>query len=128
MRQASDKASPLVLVIDDDPDCRRDLGEAVEAMGYRSVTASDGVSGLDRLRRGGVAAVITDWQMPGMDGVAVARAVKDILERLPVLLVTGATHWRAGGEELRACGVDERLFKPVNIKRLRQCLAELIAN
>lgn len=128
MRQASEGASPLVLVIDDDPDCRRDLGEAVEAMGYRSVTASDGVSGLDRLRLGGIAAVITDWQMPGMDGVTVAGAVKAARERLPVILVTGATHWRAGAEELRAHGVDERLFKPVDIKLLRQCLAELIAN
>lgn len=128
MRQASDEVNPLVLVIDDDPDCRRDLGEAVEAMGYRSVTASDGASGLDRLRRGGVAAVITDWQMPGMNGMAVARAVKEIVERLPVLLVTGATYWRAGADELRACGVDERLFKPVDIRRLRQCLAELIVN
>jgi DNA-binding NtrC family response regulator len=127
VRQASEEASPLVLVIDDDPDCRRDLGIAVEAMGYRSVTASDGASGLDRLRLGGIAAVITDWQMPGMDGVAVAGAVKANGGRLPVILVTGATHWRAGAKELRARGVDERLFKPVDIKRLRQCLAELIA-
>ena len=126
MTQASDETSPLVLVIDDDPDCRRDLGQAVEAMGYRSLTAADGASGLERLNRGGVAAVITDWQMPGMDGVAVARAVKQRRGRLPVVLVTGAIYWRAQAEELRACGIDERLFKPVDIKRLRQCLAELI--
>lgn len=127
MRQASAELSPVVLVIDDDPDCRRDLGEAVEAMGYRAITACDGESGLELLRRGPVAVVITDWQMPGMDGMAVALAIKHSSQAPPVLLVTGAVHWRPRADELRDCGILERLNKPVDIKRLRERLAELVA-
>jgi CheY-like chemotaxis protein len=62
-----------------------------ERLGFRVLTASTGRLGLDLLESHHVDAVITDYEMPGMDGEAVAASVKNRRPELPVLMFSGSS-------------------------------------
>lgn len=65
-----------VLVVDDEPAIRETICMLVEAAGYRALEAPDGMSALTRLRvNPRPLVVLLDWMMPGMDGLAVLRAI-----------------------------------------------------
>ena len=65
-----------VLVVDDDPDCRRILRKFLEKDGYRVACAADGPGALMQARALKPDLIICDWMMPGMDGPQVCQAVK----------------------------------------------------
>lgn len=80
-----------VLVVDDSPTMRGMIVRALEAGGYRVVEASDGIEGLSRLQGDGeIHAILTDINMPRMDGLAFIRAVRQTerFSRTPVLALT----------------------------------------
>jgi DNA-binding NtrC family response regulator len=62
-----------------------------EQLGFRVLTAANGRLGLDLLESHHVDAVITDYEMPGMDGEAVATSVKNRRPELPVLMFSGSS-------------------------------------
>lgn len=119
---------PLILLIDDDPHCRRDLGEALIDCGLRLLTAENGERGLKLLEQNDIAAVITDWQMPGMDGLAVAEAVRVRRCGTPVVLITGSPDWRGAAETAQRHGVRRCLRKPLNLRELISCLWGVLYN
>ena len=61
-----------------------------ELSGFRVLTASDGAAGIELVARNRVDAVVTDYEMPGMDGVAVATSIKRSQPDLPVIMFSGA--------------------------------------
>ena len=106
-------AGALVLVVDDDPVIQRLLKVNFEMEGYDVITASDGVEGLERARKDRPDAVILDVMMPRMDGLEVARMLKEdpSTASIPVLLLSAKaqeTDVRAGG----ASGADDYVTKP----------------
>jgi DNA-binding NtrC family response regulator len=62
-----------------------------EQLGFRVLTASQGRLGVDLLQLHQVDAVITDYEMPGMDGEAVAASIKNSRPELPVLMFSGSS-------------------------------------
>jgi CheY-like chemotaxis protein len=79
-----------VLVVDDSPIDRRLAGRLVEKdSGLRAIYAAGGAEALDVLARTPPAAVLTDLQMPGMDGLELVRAVRERYPTVPVILMTG---------------------------------------
>ena len=82
---------PLVVVVDDEPQLRKLMGAALEGH-YRVLLAEDGARAL-RLFGGegveGIAAVVTDIRMPGMDGLALAAAIRERGIEVPILFVSG---------------------------------------
>jgi two-component system chemotaxis sensor kinase CheA len=79
-----------VLVVEDSITARMLLKNLLEAAGYRVVTAVDGIDGLRQLRSGAVDIVITDVDMPRMDGFALTAKIRSdkAFADLPVVLVT----------------------------------------
>jgi CheY-like chemotaxis protein len=63
-----------------------------ETLGYRVLTASHGRAGLELARLPQVDAVVTDYEMPEMNGEAVVAALKKTRPSLPVVLFTGSSH------------------------------------
>ncbi len=81
-------ALPLVLVVDDDHSNLESVGRIFEKEGCRVATAAGGEAALARVRAEAPQVVITDLAMPGMDGVALLKAVKAIAPHVEVVLMT----------------------------------------
>ncbi|SAK97707.1 chemotaxis protein CheY [Caballeronia calidae] len=80
-----------ILVVDDFPTMRRIVRNLLKELGYGNVDeAEDGAAGLARLRGGGFDFVITDWNMPNLDGLSMLQQIRAdaALSHLPVLMVT----------------------------------------
>ncbi|HKT95018.1 MAG TPA: chemotaxis response regulator CheY [Paraburkholderia sp.] len=80
-----------ILVVDDFPTMRRIVRNLLKELGYSNVDeAEDGAAGLARLRGGSYDFVISDWNMPNLDGLAMLKAIRAdaSLSQLPVLMVT----------------------------------------
>ncbi|NVJ09939.1 response regulator [Myxococcus sp. AM001] len=101
-----------ILVVDDSPLTRELIANLLEAVGYDTVIASDGAEALEVLDAHAVDLVVTDLEMPGVNGLELARRLKGhpVHSRLPVVILT-----TRGGEEDRrrglAAGVDGYITK-----------------
>jgi signal transduction histidine kinase/CheY-like chemotaxis protein len=120
-----------ILLVDDDPVLLRSLRDILEQDGHEVAAASGGQQGIDMARAAieqgrPFAVTITDLGMPHVDGRQVARAVKALAPRMPVIMLTG---W---GQRLISEGdvppeVDTVLSKPPRVRELREALARCCA-
>ena len=81
-----------VLLIDDDPVVLSGLATLLRKAGHTVAEAESGSAGLASFRENPPDIVLTDFTMPGLTGWDVARTVKAINPRVPVVYVTGAAH------------------------------------
>lgn len=96
-----------ILVVDDNPVDRTLISRLLESVaGSTPDSASDGIEALEKIRAGGYDLVVTDLQMPRMDGVELVKEVRRSFPGLPMLLVTafGSETWAI--EALRAGAVN----------------------
>lgn len=116
-------STQTVLVVDDDESFRVMLTETLKISGYRVRSVTDGESAIQVLREGGIAAVITDIKMPGMDGIALARHVRQNYPGLPVILVTAylSSQEQKDGSQV----ADGFLMKPFRIESITALLEDL---
>ncbi len=111
-------ANLSVLVVDDDDCARQSLCVMLDEIGMRSEGCSCGQDAVAAVQHGLDAAepfyaAILDWQMPGMNGLDTARAIKRLVgDTLPIIILT-AYDWSEIEAEARAAGVDAFLNKPV---------------
>lgn len=128
--EEAERESTLVLLVDDHPINRMLLCRQIDALGYAAESAENGVEALEKWKSGRFAAVITDCNMPEMDGYDLARTIR-MLEsqqgraRIPVIACTA----NALSGDIEVClgaGMDDYLPKPVQLadltKKLRQWL------
>ena len=96
-------ASAAVLVVDDSSVDRRVAGALVERVtGMRCEYAADGLEALAAIARARPCAVLTDLQMPGMDGLVLVKEVRRLYPGIPVILMTAHGSEAAAIEALRA--------------------------
>lgn len=89
-RPAASENTVSVVVVDDAPMDRRLAGRLLERHpGLVVAYASDGLEALDLLTRAEYSAVVTDMQMPGMDGLQLVEEIRTHFPRVPVILMTG---------------------------------------
>jgi len=87
----ADRHALKILVVDDFSTMRRIVRNLLKELGYLNVEeAEDGAVALSRLKSGGIDFVVTDWNMPNMDGLTLLQSVRSdpALRALPVLMVT----------------------------------------
>lgn len=80
-----------ILVVDDFPTMRRIVRTLLKELGYNNIEeAEDGAIALGKLRSGGFDFVVSDWNMPNMDGLEMLKSIRAdaALSALPVLMVT----------------------------------------
>jgi two-component system, cell cycle response regulator len=132
------EAPSRVLVVDDDPLSRRLLEQVLLSAGYAVETAENGQEALGNVRTHRPEVVVTDWQMPVMDGMSLCRILKATEEtrfiHVIILSARGETEAKVAGLET---GADDYLVKPVEpvelaarVKvglRLQKALSELAA-
>lgn len=100
-----------VLVVDDDPAVARALGRLLESQGFDVRTCLSGPEALAALRALSAEAVVSDFQMPGMDGVELLAEVKSQWPQTQRVLVTALAHLLDPGR-LEPCAPCAVLAKP----------------
>lgn len=110
-----------VLLVDDSSTVRLMIGARLRALGFAVVEAADGEEALARLDAGGIDIVLSDWVMPGMDGIGLCRAVRARTSAeetyVYIVLMTSRQDPDAVAEGLDA-GADDFVTKPVDTTEL----------
>ena len=112
----------MILVVDDHPINRRLLADQLGSLGYQCKTANDGVDALNVLSKNHIDIILSDVNMPNMDGYRLTQRIRQLGLTLPVVGVTA----NALAEEKQRClesGMDSCLSKPVTLDVLEQTLA-----
>ncbi len=111
-----------ILVVEDDPDLREALVDTLELSGYAAHAAADGEQALAWMGRGQPGLVLSDVQMPGMDGHALLRSLKARWPEVPVLLMTAYGQIELAVQAMRE-GAADYLPKPFEPDRLLAAVA-----
>lgn len=111
--QAAPPQIPLVLVVDDSITVRRVTQRLLQREGYRVSLAADGLQALERLQQERPAVVLSDIEMPRMDGFDLARNIRAdaSLADLPIIMITSRIAEKHH-DHARALGVNHYLGKP----------------
>ncbi|MFS2224436.1 two-component system sensor histidine kinase RcsC [Pantoea sp. B65] len=112
----------LILVVDDHPINRMLLSDQLGSLGFRVKTAQDGVDALNVISRSEVDIVLSDVNMPNMDGYRLTQRLRQLGQTFPVIGVTA----NALAEEKQRCmeaGMDNCLSKPVTLDTLQKTLS-----
>ena len=119
-----------ILIVDDNASNCRLLQDIFRQMDVDSMTATSGQEALriiNSFRRQGrnFDLIITDYQMPGMDGIALVREIKSVLTgpSQPFILMLSSIERNIYREEAKDIGIDMFLTKPVRVEQLNQILA-----
>ncbi len=119
---------PRVLIADDEASMRALVARAIAMDGHETVTAQDGAEALDILtrERGGFDLLLTDIQMPIMDGIALALSAARDFPDLTILLMTGFADQRERASNLEAL-VHDVITKPFSVADIRTAVADALA-
>jgi len=109
----TDKKQPKILLIDDDPNVLEILSEKLTASGYKIVTASAGLDGLNTVYKESPNLIILDLMLPQLDGLQVCRILKfdERYKKTPIIMLTGRTEEKNLRLGLKA-GANKYLTKP----------------
>jgi two-component system capsular synthesis sensor histidine kinase RcsC len=114
-----------ILVVDDEPSVCEAIKMMLEHDGHRVQMANSGSEALGLLEQRRFDLVTTDFSMPGMNGDALAAAIKERLPNLPILMVSGnAARAMSSGNPL--LGVDLVIWKPFLLADLRKAIDSLL--
>jgi len=119
---------PKVLIADDEDSMRQLVARAIAMDGHEIITAQDGAEALEILTRadGAFDLLLTDIQMPVMDGIALALSAARDFPDLTILLMTGFADQRERASNLNAL-VHDVVTKPFSVADIRTAVADALA-
>ncbi len=116
-----------ILIVDDFSTMRRIVKNLLRDLGFNNtVEADDGLTALPILKKGGIDFVVTDWNMPGMQGIDLLKTIRadDELKHLPVLMITAEAK-REQIVEAAEAGVNGYIVKPFTTAVLKEKLDKI---
>lgn len=113
-----------IMVVDDDRDFLKEIGEMLKAHGYKPIAVADGASAIDAAKRSKPDAILVDIVMRNMNGFQVADKLNTWAEtaRIPVIAMTG---WFVRDEHTRLMkmlGIKAVLIKPLKPEHVVSCV------
>ncbi len=125
-RAAALQNKKKILLVDDNAYIRDVLGRLLELQNFKVVTAEDGRSGIQASEDLSPDLIITDIEMPRLDGVGMIKALRSQskFNNVPILAITAYGHWA----EARAieAGADRAMVKPIEPDMLFECIDQLL--
>jgi len=116
-----------ILAVDDSSSLRQMVAFSLKAAGYQVVEAVDGQDGLDKARQQTVDLVLTDQNMPKMDGLTLIKSLRGLptYQKVPILMLTteSSDEMKSKG---RAAGANGWLVKPFDPQRLIEVVKKVI--
>ena len=126
--KAASRTSPgRVLVVDDLPHVRESIADSLRALDYEVVTAPSAIAALPLLSRESFDVVLTDLQMPGMDGLEFVRRIEREGCNVPVVMITAYAEVDTAVQAMRH-GAFDYVKKPFSAEQLEQIVAAAIAH
>ena len=121
---------PLVLLVEDDRDGRLMYAEWLQQAGFRVEQAHNGLQALERAFDVLPAAVVTDLNIPGIDGYELTRRLKadERTTRIPIIAVTGYAPFTQDPSRADRAGCDAIIPKPCLPEDLESTIRSLLAN
>ncbi len=124
-----------VLIVDDDPDMRLAISSVLKSRAYQVIEASDGYEALRKLKEEKPDIMLLDLLMPGMDGFAVVKELRDSQKKgypaVPILVISSvreeASHRRYELEVGRKLDIDDYIEKPIEPFVLLQRVEKLLS-
>ncbi|MGL6172003.1 MAG: chemotaxis response regulator CheY [Vibrio sp.] len=116
-----------ILIVDDFSTMRRIVKNLLRDLGFNNTQeADDGLTALPMLKKGGFDFVVTDWNMPGMQGIDLLRNIRadEQLKHLPVLMITAEAK-REQIIEAAQAGVNGYIVKPFTAATLKEKLEKI---
>lgn len=116
-----------ILIVDDFSTMRRIVKNLLRDLGFNNTQeADDGLTALPMLKKGGFDFVVTDWNMPGMQGIDLLRNIRadEELKHLPVLMITAEAK-REQIIEAAQAGVNGYIVKPFTAATLKEKLEKI---
>lgn len=118
-----------ILIVDDMSTMRRIIKNALRQLGFSNLDeAEDGQLGLNKVKQGGFDLVISDWNMPNLDGLGMLKAIREdpALKDTPVLMVTAQASQACVLEAIRA-GATNYIVKPFTADTLKGKIEKIFA-
>jgi two-component system chemotaxis response regulator CheY len=115
-----------VLVVDDSSTMRRIIKNTLKRLGYTDIVeGADGIEGLAGFQANDIDIVITDWNMPNMNGLELVKRVRAINTDVPIIMVTTEG---GKGEVITAlkAGVNNYIVKPFTPQVLKEKLSAVL--
>lgn len=116
-----------ILVVDDFPTMRRIVRNLLKELQFENIDeAEDGAAALEKLRGGNFGFVVSDWNMPNMDGLSMLQAIRAdaALAKLPVLMVTAEAK-RENIVAAAQAGANGYVVKPFTAATLEEKLTKI---
>jgi len=116
-----------VLCVDDSASIRQMVGFTLKSAGYEVVEAVDGMDGLDKAKSRSVNLVLTDQNMPRMDGLTLIKSLRALpqYKSVPILMLTTESS-EAMKSQGRAAGATGWLVKPFDPQKLIEVVKKVI--
>jgi len=114
-----------ILIVDDTKAIRDTLSEMLSVMGFEVTVAGSGNEGLSLFPKNSFDLVLTDLQMPDLNGWTLALHVKDKSPNTPVVLITGSEKKKVM-EKLKGSCVDSVVFKPFTSEDIQETVRTMI--
>ncbi|MBP2673415.1 MAG: atoC [Deltaproteobacteria bacterium] len=114
-----------ILVVDDDPQMRSALKEAISRIGHGAEVCENGLEAIGRISRTSYSLVVTDMKMPGMDGLTLLREIRRRSASQPVLVITGYGTVENAVETMRE-GATNYLLKPFSFEALKKAVESVM--
>lgn len=127
-----------ILIVDDEEDVRIALKQVLERAGYEVSVAASGKEGLELMKEEGADLVITDVIMPGIDGIATAKEIREKYRDTRIVVISGggrtapepyepdAISTRSYLASASSAGADQTLTKPFDRQELLRVVQDLL--
>ena len=106
-----------ILIVEDDGEVRQLFERVLVKNGYTAIGVSDGKEALEYLSHDYVDLVISDIMMPGMDGYALARSIREQSPAMPILMITAKGDFNDVSQGFFS-GADDYMVKPINVNEM----------
>jgi DNA-binding NtrC family response regulator len=116
-----------ILVVDDQESMRTLLQDMLEVIGYEVTLAEGGEQALSILQSGDFNLVLSDLNMPGMDGSALLRAIKATWPSLPVVIITGYGTFHTEKRVMKE-GADGYISKPCTLSKIEKTMSTILSH
>lgn len=110
-----------VLLIDDNPKYRDVVKDLLKELNFDPIVAKNGSEALEIIKQNRIDIVVTDLMMPGMDGLELARKIKDVSPSSHLIIYSGITPDAAQESEIKSAA-DAFLKKPVSLEKVSEVL------